>query len=530
MPSLDPLFGGWVAKRDHLREQLKLAPGQKAILYAPTWNPELSSVPLLWTRIRSLATPQHVVILRPHPYLPDDYQKACEQLVMTDANIRLAREPDLQPYLQVADLVISDTSSVAWEAALLDKPVIRVDTPNRSEYKQLDPSDPEYQFTSFAPVVRDLEELRESVHAQLANPAQFHEARMRLREPLLASTDGTSCQQVLTATMDLIGGGSSIGRLESAGVCVVLDARSAMEASVEASLESILDHGRESVQVRLIGADRIEPDTIDQWRSRWPDRLTVEMNLQAAINSEQPFVLMMVAGVFGTSGWLFRLTNHLRRHEGLIAIAPMAIGGRPVQEPHIRIQQTESSAITFEDIDHTVRFKQAGELLDPGQAPAADAILLRKKSPLFGTLSDRWLKRQWAEPSEKVPVGIAADVVVHFSTRELALDSNPLLNGQGAAAEERLRELSQWIQRSMPAHVRRSASSTSGRTSPPLAELPGPLRLATHYLEQGKLDRATQMVKRAQRDFPNHSQTLALMERLGISNPASMTSGTEWES
>jgi CDP-glycerol glycerophosphotransferase (TagB/SpsB family) len=45
----------------------------------------------------------------------------------------LVREPDVVPFLYLADLLISDASSVANEYALLDRPMIFLDTPELLE-------------------------------------------------------------------------------------------------------------------------------------------------------------------------------------------------------------------------------------------------------------------------------------------------------------------------------------------------------------------------------------------------------------
>jgi CDP-glycerol:poly(glycerophosphate) glycerophosphotransferase len=536
LPGLDPIFGNWVADREVLRQQLRIETGQHAILYAPTWNPELSSVPLLWTRIRTLATPQQVVILRPHPYAPAEYHTICEKLALNEENVRLAREPDIQPYLHASDLVVSDTSSLAWEAAVLDKPVVRIDTPNRSEYPELDPSDPEYTFAGIGPIVRGMNELREAVEVQLANPHQYHDARMEAKSALVDATDGTACKRVLEIANQMLSRQATGWQTEGANLEVVMNAASVDDQIIEHSLESLFSQGREQITVRLTNCDQLTDSVLNRWRERWPDQVSRIHDPRAALLTDLPFILLMNAGVVGTFSWLFRLVNHLRRHPKLSAIAPLAIGGRPVQDPQVRMQQTESDSVTFKLYDELVRYRHAGQVLDPGQAPAADAILLRMNTPVSSVLANKWLSNQWADTSEAIPVAIAADVVLHFSTRELDPVTLPseLSNGKRAVAEERIRELSQWIQRTMPARIRFSRTfktQSNANVAPPTSDaLPGPLRLATRYLEQGKLDRARDLLRRAQLEFPDHPGTQGLWDRLEALSTSAVDSASEVQS
>jgi len=518
LPGLDPILGNWVASRESLQQQLSINPQQQSILYAPTWNPELSSVPLLWTRIRQLASPDQVLILRPHPYASDDYQQACEALAKNEENIRLAREPDIQPYLHVADLVVSDTSSLAWEAAVLDKPVVRIDTQNRSEYNEFDPSDPEYVFADIGPVVNHIDDLRKTVIDQLSNPDQFHTARMAARDALIARTNGTSCKQVLELVTKRLAGQSTGWQPEISGVQVVLDAHEADLDTIERSLKSLFECSREEVHVRLIRADHLPESTLQSWNERWSTLITRIENSKAALQTNLPFMLLLKAGTIGNAAWLFRLVNHLRRHPQLAMIAPMAFGGRPVQDPRVRMQQSESLSDCYEHFDELLRLQQAGQMLDPDQAPSANSILIRTGNSSATAIASAWLQQQWPESGEKVPIGIAADVVLHFSAREFDATDLPasLSNGMRTAAEERVRELSQWIQRTMPAHVRspQAAPTQVGSEIPLSDSLPGPLRLATRYLEQGKVDRARDLLNRAKVDLADHPQTRLLLDQL----------------
>ena len=49
---------------------------------------------------------------------------------MENERVRVVRDYDIVPYLQAADLLLTDASSVAMEFTLLDRPIVFVDVPD----------------------------------------------------------------------------------------------------------------------------------------------------------------------------------------------------------------------------------------------------------------------------------------------------------------------------------------------------------------------------------------------------------------
>lgn len=98
---------------------------EKLLLYAPTFSPSLTSAPHLLKEIKELAKEEnYLILIKFHdlmaPEVVEDYRKLSESV----ANIILEEEPNITKFLLMADLMISDTSSVVYEFLLLDKPVI----------------------------------------------------------------------------------------------------------------------------------------------------------------------------------------------------------------------------------------------------------------------------------------------------------------------------------------------------------------------------------------------------------------------
>jgi CDP-glycerol glycerophosphotransferase (TagB/SpsB family) len=122
---LDPIFNGDICKSD--LESLNLDSGKKTILYAPTFYP--SSIEKFAKNFPE-EFKEFNIIIKPHYFsLCKEKYRGQRKLLKHWAkydNVYLAQVDDysLVPFMAIADLLISDTSSAIIEFAALDKPVI----------------------------------------------------------------------------------------------------------------------------------------------------------------------------------------------------------------------------------------------------------------------------------------------------------------------------------------------------------------------------------------------------------------------
>lgn len=97
----------------------------KIILYAPTFSPSLTSAPYLLEQIRELAiSTGYLLLLKFHDLMDQKWVAAYKKLSEEVPNILFKEDKNITKSLLLADLMISDTSSVIYEFLLLDKPVI----------------------------------------------------------------------------------------------------------------------------------------------------------------------------------------------------------------------------------------------------------------------------------------------------------------------------------------------------------------------------------------------------------------------
>ena len=129
-PKLDGLRDGSLDRRAILR-RLGLSGRRPVVLYAPTGQAGNSLEHTGEAVIERLKrTGKYDILIKLHDHPKDrltDWPKRLAPLL--DRHVRLVADYDVVPYLFVADLLISDASSVSNEYALLDRPMVFIDVP-----------------------------------------------------------------------------------------------------------------------------------------------------------------------------------------------------------------------------------------------------------------------------------------------------------------------------------------------------------------------------------------------------------------
>ena len=104
---------------------------QNIILYSPTFSPSLTSGDKLLDVIKELSKNKNIlVIIKFHDKMDKLIIKKYQNIL--SKNLIISKDKDITRLLQIADLMISDTSSVVYEFTLLDKPVITLDSKSKN--------------------------------------------------------------------------------------------------------------------------------------------------------------------------------------------------------------------------------------------------------------------------------------------------------------------------------------------------------------------------------------------------------------
>lgn len=118
---LDRLYSISEVTKAKKLELLEKYSAKKIVLYAPTFSPSLTSALALEKSIEKLANREDIlVIIKFH----DKMSEALKGLYEKMNGVLIIKADDIIQSLQIADLMISDSSSVVYEFTLLDKPVI----------------------------------------------------------------------------------------------------------------------------------------------------------------------------------------------------------------------------------------------------------------------------------------------------------------------------------------------------------------------------------------------------------------------
>lgn len=207
-PKTDDLVNGaWPA--DVVRTSLGLSPSLDTILYAPTFSTANSLhcagesiVEALLGSGRNVVVKLHDRSMTPHPKYTDgiDWPR---RLARFEAHPRfaLARMADAGPCLSAADVLVTDHSTVGFEFALLDRPIVVFDAPALREAARIDAE--RWAFLrSMAEVVATPEQLRAAIDRAFADPGRMHDERRRAHD--LFAFAGTATERALAVVYELL--------------------------------------------------------------------------------------------------------------------------------------------------------------------------------------------------------------------------------------------------------------------------------------------------------------------------------------
>ncbi len=193
MSKLDTLFTP-IDKNTFCKEK-SIDPNKPILLWAPTFNFELSSIPVLWTQVRHLLSLGQLLI-KTHGSTDIFFVNQLKSLAKQYNDIHYIEDLDSTPYMKIADLMITDVSSVMFEFAALDKPIVLVNNPHMKEYKNYRPHDVEYTKRNIGPIIDSVENLFDVIKEQLENPTMYHDKRKHCTDEMFAATDGKNSKRI----------------------------------------------------------------------------------------------------------------------------------------------------------------------------------------------------------------------------------------------------------------------------------------------------------------------------------------------
>ncbi|MGK7872975.1 MAG: CDP-glycerol glycerophosphotransferase family protein [Xenococcaceae cyanobacterium] len=186
-PKTDPLLRGEF-DRGELLARYGLDGKRPILLYAPTGQAHNSLETMGKEVIRRLwATGKYDLLIKPHDHPKNAAINWFAELApIEDAHTQLVRSLDIIPLLFLADLLITDASSVANEYALLNRPLVFLDVPEliQEAKEQGALVDLDTWGRRAGLVVENPEQVEEVVATSLAESDRFSEIRTAIAKDL----------------------------------------------------------------------------------------------------------------------------------------------------------------------------------------------------------------------------------------------------------------------------------------------------------------------------------------------------------
>jgi CDP-glycerol glycerophosphotransferase (TagB/SpsB family) len=191
---------GWRARRDEwvtgfvpmdaLYQRLQsMAPRTgKTLLYAPTFNANLSSVRPLgksWAADLRRRFPELRIVIKPHPHTAQEqplWLARWQSWASEDPDIQVVADldADIHALMPEADVLLTDASSVMFYFLALDRPIVLVDNPLRFDDPTRFAADgEEWAWRDIGRRIDSADGLPAAIEAALARPGEHAEARHR---------------------------------------------------------------------------------------------------------------------------------------------------------------------------------------------------------------------------------------------------------------------------------------------------------------------------------------------------------------
>jgi hypothetical protein len=201
-PKTDRLVDGSLDRAEMLARH-GLRGDRRVVLFAPTGERYNSMETVGEDLIAKLgAVDRYDLLVKPHDH-PHSTVDWWERLAPIESeHVRLVREPDVTYTLFIADLLITDASSVANEFALLDRPIVFIDVPELFELTLQKKAmlDLETWGRRGGEVVADVSDAVDAVAAGLADPVAHSEVRRAMVADLFFNPG-----RATAAAMDWVG-------------------------------------------------------------------------------------------------------------------------------------------------------------------------------------------------------------------------------------------------------------------------------------------------------------------------------------
>lgn len=186
--------------RNELYEKYPVAKEKKVILFAPTFrgNGQLTAhYPYEWIDFKALREAlkgEYVFLFKPHPFV----KNLPTEKLQDDFYIDCSKYREINDLLFITDVLITDYSSVIFEASLLNIKTVFY-APDLEEYMESRDFYYPYEEYTYGQVVKEKEKLVEAITSELFS----QEKLLKFKEKFCSACDGHSSEKLVRELLNI---------------------------------------------------------------------------------------------------------------------------------------------------------------------------------------------------------------------------------------------------------------------------------------------------------------------------------------
>lgn len=199
---MDTLFKHLKTEKSILLDEIGIKQGKKIILYAPTWDLGLWPWKNEYEEFEKLCMfckeRKLILILRLHPYVKIK-KKLIKNIIQKYKNVYwldMSEEPDTMKLLAVADILITDWSSIYTNYLLTKRPMIFLDVENEYFTKKRGKLEIPSEFRA-GEISHNTEEFYNLLNFVLENGNRYRDKQEELLKIIYGNVDGDASKNVV---------------------------------------------------------------------------------------------------------------------------------------------------------------------------------------------------------------------------------------------------------------------------------------------------------------------------------------------
>jgi len=298
----------------------------RLVLFAPTFNEELSAIPCVGKKIADCATDNTFLLIKLHGMTDRQWVAMYQELALEKENVRFIDEKDTAEAMACAHVMVSDVSSIFVEFLILDKPVVLFNNPRRKEYAFYDPQDIEYKLRDATKEVDTIDDLKKAVVKAINDPGEKSEKRRSYAEMINYRLDGRCAERAAESVMQLIGQKNTVREDHVVYSIIVLWGHSADTDTMSRIIKDIRQKNNGlNFEILFLAPKTLEESSLPAGvKSIFYNREICGSSInQALLHAAGDFVALIRPGIVLPKSWLRWLSHYFKWHGDAGAVKPL---------------------------------------------------------------------------------------------------------------------------------------------------------------------------------------------------------------